>query len=94
MFRSSPITERGYCPDCGSTLLIHYETPPWKDYAKGDIGLAMGAFDDPYPYAPEFHYGIEHKLGWVANNDGIAGERIDTDAELRAVYIAPTSSTD
>ena len=74
MFRSSPITERGYCPDCGSTLFLYYETPPWKDYAKGDIALAMGVFDDPYPYTPTFHYGIEHKLSWVANNDGIPGE--------------------
>jgi hypothetical protein len=94
MFRSSPIMERGYCPDCGSTLIsANYETPPWKDYEKGDIGLAMGVFDDPYPYMPTFHYGIEHKLSWVANNDGIPGERIDTDEELRAVYIARNSTT-
>jgi hypothetical protein len=95
MFRSSPIMERGYCPECGSTLIsVHYETPPWKDYEKGDIGLAMGVFDDPYPYTPTFHYGIEHKLSWVANNDGIPGERIDTDEELKAVYIASNSTTD
>ena len=87
--------ERGFCPDCGSTLIIcHNETPPWKDYEKGDIALAMGAFDDPYPYTPAFHYAIDHKLSWVANNDGIPGQRLDTDEELRAVYIAPTSSTD
>ena len=93
MFRSSPIMERGYCLDCGSTLITsHYETPPWKDYDKGDIGLAMGVFDDPYPYTPTFDYGIEHKLNWVTTNDGVMGQRIDTDEELRAVYIAPNSS--
>ena len=68
--------------------------PPWEEYEKGSIGVAIGAFDDPYPYTPTFHYGIVHKLSWVANNDGIPGERIDTDEELRAVYIAPNSSTD
>jgi hypothetical protein len=51
--------------------------------------MAIGALDDPYPYTPEFHYAVESKLHWVANNDGIPGERLDTDEELKAVYVAP-----
>ena len=66
-------------------IISHYPDPPWESYEKGTIGLAIGAFDDPYPYTPDFHYGIEVKLHWTANDDGIPGERIDTDEELKAV---------
>jgi hypothetical protein len=56
--RSSPIAERGFCPECGTPLLLSYD-------GRGDIALTIGSLDDPASWAPASHYGVEGRLPWA-----------------------------
>ena len=94
VWATSNIMERGFCSQCGGTLFLNYTDPPWHDFDKDSIGVAIGALDDPYAYTPDFHYGIEHKLHWTANDDELPRVRIDSDEELQAVGVVPTGWVD
>jgi hypothetical protein len=56
--RSSPIAVRGFCPQCGTPLLLAYD-------GRDEIALMMGSIDEPGRWAPQYHYGIEGRLPWV-----------------------------
>ncbi|RIY01353.1 GFA family protein [Aureimonas flava] len=71
-FRSSNHVLRGFCPDCGTPLT--YEAPD-------GVALAIGAFDDPAPLAPEIQFGIESKLPYV---DAVPGLPVRTMQEDEA----------
>ena len=55
-FRSSNHVARGFCEDCGTPLT--YEAP-------GDVGLAVGAFDDPSAVVPVKQFGTEGRLPYT-----------------------------
>jgi hypothetical protein len=55
-FQSSNHVRRGFCAACGTPLT--YETPD-------DLGVAIGAFDDPASIVPTIQYGTEAKLPYV-----------------------------
>ncbi|MDY0884412.1 GFA family protein [Dongia soli] len=57
-FRSSKMAGRAFCPHCGTPLAMLYD-------GSNQIGLLLGSFDDPLPFAPTHHYGIEGRLAWV-----------------------------
>jgi hypothetical protein len=57
--RSSPIAQRGFCPDCGSPLSLAYDASPDK------IALHVGTFDDPDHLQPGYNYGSKQRLHWV-----------------------------
>ncbi len=77
VFRSSPAATRGFCPDCGSPLYLHYA-------GEAQVGLMLGAFDDPAPHPPASHYGVEARLPWVDIGQGLPARRTDPDLEARA----------
>ncbi len=56
-FRSSNHVARGFCADCG--------TPLTSEAPGGDLGIAIGAFDDPSAIVPVFQYGAEARLPYV-----------------------------
>jgi hypothetical protein len=58
IFRSSPIATRGFCPNCGSPLLLNYDDDDF-------IRLTAGSLDHPELVRPEGHYGVESRLPWV-----------------------------
>lgn len=74
-YRSSPAAVRGFCGDCGSPLFLQYD-------GEDAIGLMLGAFDQPEPFPPGNHYGVEGRLSWVDIGRGLP-ER-ETEAELAA----------
>ena len=84
VFKSSKIAERGFCGRCGSTLYLYYPQPPWRDYHKKFIGIAIGALDHPGRWKPDHHCGVESQLSWTDYDDGLPRERFDTDEELKA----------
>ncbi len=58
IYRSSPIAVRGFCPDCGSPLLLDYDGDAY-------LRLTVGSLDQAEQVEPEGHYGIESRLPWV-----------------------------
>ncbi|WP_352497942.1 GFA family protein [Mesorhizobium sp. M0030] len=57
--RSSPIAQRGFCPECGSPLSLCYDASPTE------IALHVGTFDDPAHLMPRYNYSSAQRLGWV-----------------------------
>ncbi len=64
-YKSSPHAERGFCADCGSSLIQR----PWEgDY----IAVATGSFDHPEEFRPtNVHCGIESQVPWLEINDNL-----------------------
>jgi hypothetical protein len=62
--RSSPIAERGFCPECGTPLLLSYD-------GRSDIALTVGSLDDAASWAPASNYGVEGRLPWVDCGKGL-----------------------
>ena len=64
MRRSSPIAERGFCPECGTPLLLSYD-------GRGDIALTVGSLEEPASWAPVSHYSVEGRLPWADCGKGL-----------------------
>lgn len=57
-YRSSSRAVRGFCGACGSPLFLKYD-------GASEVGIHIGAFDEPQAFIPTHHYGAESRLGWV-----------------------------
>ena len=64
-FDSSPIGERPFCRDCGTSLGFRFKEGSDK------MDLTVAAFDDPSRFKPKWHFGSEsiHRA-WL-NTDGL-----------------------
>jgi hypothetical protein len=52
-FQSSPIAKRPFCSRCG--------TPLGFQFLEGEkMDLTIGSFDDPSPFKPKHHFGVEN----------------------------------
>ncbi len=60
-FASSPIAERGFCPDCGSSLTYRLKRPRPTAY----LVVFTGNLDKPQEHAPAIHSGLESKMPWL-----------------------------
>jgi class 3 adenylate cyclase len=60
-FASSPIAERGFCPDCGSSLTYRLIRPRPTAY----LVIFTGSLDKPQDFAPVIHSGSESKVPWL-----------------------------
>ena len=76
VYWSSDVSERGFCPECGSSLFTRYASGGAFD---GIIFVALGTFDDPECVRPDVHYGAEAELSWMRREDGLTRVRIDVD---------------
>ena len=81
-FRSSADVERGFCAACGTPLFYD----PLKS---GDIGLCIGAFDEPQHIVPISHDSIESRMPWFAQITQIpdSGTSEDLDGEKRVAEV-------
>lgn len=57
-----------FCPECGSD--VHYEIDGKFD---GLVAIPLGAFDDPYAFAPQFSVWEKRKHDWVE----IVGDEVE-----------------
>ena len=71
-FRSSNVSFRGFCGDCGTPLT--FEAPE-------GIALAIAAFDKPEEIAPTIQWGIEAKLPYVDGVPSLPGKGTLEDME-------------
>ena len=63
-YQSSPIAERPYCRDCGTSLGFRF-----KDGSE-NMDLTVGSFDDPTPFKPTHHFGAESAhAAWLSTED-------------------------
>jgi hypothetical protein len=81
-FQSSEHVERGFCSTCG--------TPLFYDPLKSDdIGLCIGAFDEPQTIVPLSHDSTESRMPWFSGivqiHDAGTSVEIDGPARVEAV---------
>ncbi len=76
VYRSSDVCDRGFCADCGSSLLTRYASGGAFDDI---IFIGLGTLDDPESVRPNVHYGAEAELSWMRSEDGLARVHIDVD---------------
>lgn len=72
IFRSSEITERGFCRDCGTPLSCRYVT-------RDDIAVSIGSLDEPQKVMPKHQYGIESRMPWFGELAGLPGSTTEDD---------------
>ncbi len=64
-YDSSEGAQRGFCRDCGSSLL--FRSSRWP----GEIHVALGCLDGPIDRAPEAHVFHETHVDWMAIDDAL-----------------------
>jgi len=62
--RSSPMAQRGFCPQCGSGLF-------WKQDGAADISVLAGSLDDPSVLREDRHIYVSQQGGYYAICDGL-----------------------
>ncbi|HUA52978.1 MAG TPA: GFA family protein [Candidatus Sulfotelmatobacter sp.] len=63
-YASSPELWRVFCPTCGTRIMA--ERP-----SAARVAIALAAFDDPDALAPECHFFVASKVGWLRIDDGL-----------------------
>ena len=64
-YESSEFAERGFCEQCGSTLM---QRPLKGDY----VAIATGSFDEPEDFQPSnAHCGAESQVSWLKIEDDL-----------------------
>ncbi len=64
-YKSSDIVERGFCGECG-TSIIYRLFPELSD----KIGVLSATLDNPNEFPPEGHFGVESQMHWLTLSDG------------------------
>ena len=70
-YESSPIAERPFCANCGTTLGFRYKEGTEK------MDLTVAAFDDPSSFKPTSHFGAESMHRPWLNTEGLPEMRSD-----------------
>ena len=81
-YESSPIAERGFCSNCGSSLTYRGLVPQLADW----IFVCVGCFDDPETFAPIWHLGIESQMPWLDIHDDLPRVRCQDSPALVEAY--------
>lgn len=64
-YKSSRYAERGFCANCGSTLIQRPFEGDW-------VAVATGSFDHPEEFPPDnVHCGIESQVPWLKIDDNL-----------------------
>jgi hypothetical protein len=69
---SSDAVERGFCRDCGTPLSFRY-------LDEDKIDVSIGSLDDPSVAKPVIQYGLEARLPWFGELDGLPGRTTEED---------------
>ncbi len=64
-YRSSAYAERGFCPQCGSTLTMH------EDVLDDRVQVSLGSLDRPEAVRPNDHVWSESQLPWLVISDDL-----------------------
>lgn len=64
-YRSSRYAERGFCPECGSTVSMHEEV------LQDRVQIAIGSLDNPHDISPQDHVWVRSKISWFEISDDL-----------------------
>jgi hypothetical protein len=84
IYRSSPIAERAFCGNCGTSLYTVIEGPGTSGY----YSIRLATLDKPGDFPPACHFGVESQLPWLEINDDLPRIRTEDDPELSACWTA------
>ncbi len=90
IYKSSPIAERGFCRNCGSSMIVRYLEQMGGDAKSGpgQYWVGIGTLDHPEAVSLDYHYGVDGQLPWVLFDDDLPRTRCDEDPDLAASYAA------
>lgn len=96
IYKSSPIAERGFCPDCGSSLTVRYldQMGGGAMSGPGQFWVAIGTLDHPEAVSLNYHYAVETQLPWVHFDDDLPRTRMNEDPDLAESYAAAESKAE
>jgi hypothetical protein len=78
-YKSSLIAERGFCANCGSSLLVRYYAPEASKF----LIMMTACLDNPEDFAPTWHGGIESQMPWLDIQDDLPRIPCDKSADLQ-----------
>ncbi len=78
-YKSSLIAERGFCANCGSSLLIRYYAPEASKF----LIMMTACLDNPEDFAPTWHGGVESQMPWLDIQDDLPRIPCDKSADLQ-----------
>lgn len=64
-FRSSEFAERGFCPQCGSTVTMH------EEILRDRVQVAIGSLDQPDRVSISDHVWTEEQISWFDVRDDL-----------------------
>jgi len=85
-YASSPIAERPFCRECGTSLGFRFKQ------GSENMDLTVASFDDPSPFVPRHHFGAEsiHRA-WL-NTEGLPEKRTEEYQPLVDKWVEATGS--
>jgi adenylate cyclase len=83
-YTSSPIAERAFCGNCGTTLFTELYAPDESEY----YPIRLAAMDNPADFPPTIHYGVESQMPWLDINDDLPRIRTEDDSEMQRRWTA------
>jgi len=78
-YTSSLIAERGFCANCGSSLLIRYYAPEVSKF----LILMTACLDNPEDFAPTWHGCTESQMSWLDIRDDLPRTVSENSADLQ-----------
>ncbi len=96
IYKSTAIAERGFCPDCGSSLTVRYlvSLSAGGKSGPGQFWVAIGTLDHPEAVSLNYHYAVETQLPWVHFDDDLPRTRMNEDPDLAESYAAAESKAE
>ncbi len=85
IYRSSPINERAFCGNCGTSLYSYFKAADTSDYF---YVIRRATLDNPIDYPPTSHFGTENQSQWLDINDGLPRIRTGDDPGISARWTA------
>ena len=85
-YDSSPIAERPYCRECGTSFGFRFKQGSDK------MDLTVASFDDPSRFVPRHHFGAESMHRAWLNTDGLKEVRTDEYQALVDKWVDATGS--
>ena len=83
-YRSSKIAERGFCSNCGTSLVYRSLIGEWTKWYL----LFSGSLDEPEKFPPVFHLGVESQLSWIELHDSFKRMSCYDSPSLKQAYHA------
>jgi len=81
-YKSSLIAERGFCPNCGSSLIYRPLVRRWSDW----LVIFTASLDNPEDFGPGWHLGVESQMPWFEIRDDLARLRCKDSPGLVAAW--------